>query len=65
MKKNEYLKIRTKAYEFVGEIGTLAELNDGNEYLLAAYSKACLSLDEIDQLGYSLGYLDAETNNEI
>lgn len=63
MKRDEYYQLRNKMYNAVGELGTLAEKYEND--LSAAYNNGCYMLDYIDALGYTLNYLDPETNNEI
>ena len=62
--KAKFKDIRDNAYKMAGELGTLAEIGDcwGSGQ---AYNKSCDMLDAIDEIGYRLGYLDAETNEEL
>ena len=66
MKRFEYKKLRDDTYKLVGVIGTHAELSSRKqqETLYAAYRQGSEMLDFIDQLGYELGYLNPETNEE-
>lgn len=64
MKRNEYLKLRSKMYKVAGEVGTFAEIAKFTA-LNVAYDKMCQSLDEIDLLGVGLGYIDPETNDVL
>jgi len=66
MTRAKYKALRIKAYKLTGEIGTMAE-KLGNEMpqLNASYHEMCRGLDAIDELGVSLGYIDAETNDFI
>lgn len=64
LNKLGYVELRESAYKNAGLIGTAAERFERIE-LNAAYDAVCNALDEIDALGYSLGYLDPETNEYI
>lgn len=64
MTKYDYLGMRRKAYSLAGTIGTFAELNAIPE-LNYAYRSLSDALDEIDQLGYKLKYIDPDTNEIV
>lgn len=59
-----YIELRELAYKNAGILGDAAERFELVD-LNTAYDAACEGLDAIDTLGYSLGYLDAETNEYI
>lgn len=64
LSKSEFKKLRNTMYKAAGELGTLAELKESFE-LANAYTHYCNALDFIDALGYKLGYLNPETNEDI
>jgi len=64
LKRKNYLKLRQDAYAFAGILGTDAELTNIPE-LSTAYESMGPALDAIDALGYRLGILDPETNEEL
>lgn len=65
MKRQEYFQLRDQAYKLVGVVGTEAEDVSESDELSDAYRHGSEMLDAIDALGYRLGFLDPETNEEI
>lgn len=64
MEKKAFLALRSELYAAVGIVGSMAEDSDyGSLYI--AYNKMSEGLDAIDQLGYQLGFLNPETNEEL
>jgi hypothetical protein len=62
----DYKKLRSQLYKVaVKLINTVHEKANDKEikYLDGAYALISQSLDEIDELGYTLDFLDRETNN--
>jgi hypothetical protein len=58
-----FKELRDEAYKSAGIVGNAAERFESPQ-LTCAYSLMCEGLDAIDDLGYKLGYLDPETNEE-
>lgn len=63
MKRKKYLKLRQDLYEFLSQIGTISESMNPGDPLFEAYRKASDALDEFEQYGIELGYLDI--NNPV
>lgn len=61
MSKTEYIEFRNRSYELVNEIS----INHAKVGLHNVHSSLARILDDIDQMGYILGYLNPETNEEL
>jgi len=64
MNRAQYFQLRDQAYKLVGVVGTEAEGGSESDELSDAYRRGSEMLDAIDALGYRLGFLDPETNEE-
>ena len=62
MKFVDFKRLREQAYKLVGEVGYAGEYSRRFE---TAYARGSEMLDEIDNLGAELGYLNAETNDWV
>lgn len=63
LNREGYRELREESYKSVGIVGNAAERFQDTQ-LEIAYIRMSQGLDAIDQLGYDLGYLDSDTNEE-